>query len=87
MAKGILVGSHEISIRRCPWDPLNDEIIKDLKLHDPVVVDTSMTVYGWQGHEFYPFVEDGRQNGYIRKDAVRLNTGGGQNAGRRRTNR
>ena len=72
MAKGILVGSHEISIRRCPWDPLNDEVIKDLKLHDPVVVDTSMTVYDRQGHEFYPFIDGGHPNGYVRKDAVHL---------------
>lgn len=87
MAKGVLIGSHNISVRLCPWDPLADEVIKEFEKGETVFVDSSKTIYDWQGHEFYPFVEDGHQNGYIRKDAIRLNTGGGQNAGRRRTNR
>lgn len=87
MAKGVIIGSHEVSTRRCPWDPLNDEVLKDYEKGDTVLVDDTQTVYDWQGHEFYPFLDGGHQNGYIRKDAVRLNTGGGQNAGRRRTNR
>ena len=73
MAKGTLVGSHEISTRSCPWDPINDGVLKDLKKGDTVTVDTSQTVYDWQGHEFYPFIDGGHQNGYIRKDAVQLN--------------
>lgn len=72
MARGTVVGSHEVSIRKCPWDPLLDDTIKDVKKHDSIVVDTSQTVYDWKGHEFYPFIDGGHQNGYIRKDAVRL---------------
>lgn len=74
MAKGTFVGSHEISIRSCPWDPINDGVLKDLEKGDTVTVDASQTVYDWQGHEYYPFIDGGHQNGYIRKDAVRLNT-------------
>lgn len=83
MAKGVIIGSHEVSTRIRPWDPHSFDIGVDLKKGDTVTVDTSKTVYDWQGHEFYPFIEDGVQNGYIRKDAVQLNrTGGGRNAGR-----
>lgn len=73
MARGIIVGSKVVSVRKCPWDPLSDETVKDIKKHEPVMVDTNKTIYDWKGYEYYPFIDGGHQNGYIRKDAVHLN--------------
>lgn len=73
MARGIIVGSKTVSVRKCPWDPLSDETVKDIKKNEPVMVDANKTVYDWKGYEYYPFIDGGHQHGYIRKDAVQLN--------------
>lgn len=72
MAKATVTGSHEISTRSCPWNPREDEQLQTFKKGDAVIVDTTKTVYDWQGHEFYPFIDGTEQRGYIRKSAVQL---------------
>lgn len=77
MAKGVVKGSKVVSVRKAPWDPLCDVVVKEVKKGDTVVVDPNHTVYDWKGHEYYPFVSNRIQNGYIRKDAVQLTKKGG----------
>ena len=77
MAKGIVKGSKVVSAIRTPWDPLCNDVIREFKKGDKVVVDPNHTVYDWKGHEYYPIVTNRLQHGYIRKDAVKLTKKGG----------
>lgn len=72
MAKGVIAGGKKVSVRKAPWDPLNDEVIKELALGETVVVDSLRPCYDWKGHMFYPLMDGGYQNGYVRAEAVRF---------------
>jgi hypothetical protein len=72
MAKGVVYGAKKVSVRKAPWDPLNDSVLKEKTKGDTIIVDSNRPCYDWKGHVFYPLIEGGITSGYIRSDAVKL---------------
>lgn len=74
MAKGAVYGAKKVSVRKAPWDPLCDSILREKSHGDTIIVDSNRPCYDWKGHVFYPVIEGGIESGYIRADAIRLHT-------------
>lgn len=76
--------SKKVSIRRCPWDPLVDEeVTKEFKPGDLLEVKIDSPVFDWQDHLFYEAFQYGQPLGYVRADALIIESKGGAPNGKR----
>ena len=72
MARGIVVGAHNVSVRRNPWVTESEDVIKELPNGSTVSVDPASVVYDWKGHKYYAYIESGSRVGYVRSSCIRL---------------
>lgn len=65
--------SHEVSLRKCPWEPECDEqITKTLKPNETLEIDLDSRVYDWKDNQFFEAYQHGVQIGYINASAITL---------------
>lgn len=70
--RAVITGTKKLSIRKCPWSPLDDESMAYIDKSTPFYVDMEDKVYDWKGHKYYAYVKNGIRNGYVRADACNL---------------